>query len=1041
MASDAATVSIAGRVAQSLTTFEAINAVETQAGDDDAHLIWVQQINDQLAKFKLWAGNIGAHRTGRSSLDYRLRDSSHLHTQVIRLLDDLITSLNEVHSILSGETLPWDLNPGDEVELDEELKDLLIGEDFEFDSEMSQLMKEIADSIGNLLRLSISLRNPAPHDRFMSTEYAKVCYFEATDKAHVEAKFPRTHPNLIIRVGQALSQKRQYFRYRESHHEKLAHGMFHSGRSEVGAQSTVASSIPLAMRDPGSNMSPFGRLDEDERSETGFSQTSFATTAPGSENLRIPPLPKKAYDGPFECPFCYMLISASTTYQWKKHVLCDLRPYICLAENCAVASREYGRRHEWMNHVLQKHWKLWTCPYQCDSDYTTETSFRQHIVSIHGSATDMELDALIARCGRTQSLSPSAPVECPFCQDKLNSVREYQRHVGRHQVDLALFALPRIEDDEEEPGELNEHQDTTSTHSSSYYSNSYSDVAVDHISTELAEPPETTSVVPKGESKALTASLSPKSSRLSQSSDAKSQDDGSHGPLFTEWRIPVNDKNEGSKDSLPLFNAFSPSFIRTETIPMRCECQDSNTTPAREPLLAPDIPNNDPTSAVEINTDNANVGGSPGETVVIAETRFDVVHTIRYTLLSPTSAEEKTESLVIATCSTLFEANDAAMSEVQERYGGLAHSDVNIFHPPDRNWIREAGTVEPSPVHILRHQLLLVIVPKSKRSIKWKTGSERVLRLVLSLIAASHLALEEIQTANMGSRYLPTNPLEEEATQWHQAFGSPVSFISPENYQRMDQLPLYHTSTIRNPQRRILDFSDLTPPPHGLPTRSLSPIETAEDYDIPGRRQSAIPSLPSHPPPFSFSPVSSSNSTQDARRLPQAWRLDKTQLRRRRELEEIYPLKLIRELDRNSRDLPRTSKGKPVFCVIHVNKSIDNGLAVENIGTYTTVQAANDRALDFWDQMYGTEMFTDATPIFGIDAIPTKFEHFEELDDHSQHARHHGELVSCSSGGVPANNSYWTIDNKCLSLAHIDYDGEKKVLVVISYVRDQGIHV
>jgi hypothetical protein len=221
-----------------------------------------------------------------------------------------------VYSILSGETVPWDQDSGEVSELDEELKDLLMDEDFEFDSEVGQLTKEIADAIGNLLRLSMSLRNPAPHDRFMSTEYAKVHYFEANDKAHVQAKFPRASQTLIIRLGQALSQRRQYFRYRKSHHEKLARALFDSGRSKTGAQSTVASSIPLVMRVPRA-VPVLGELDEDECSNTGLSQTSFASTAPDSEPLRIPPLPKKSHEGPFECPFCFMLISVSSTPQWK----------------------------------------------------------------------------------------------------------------------------------------------------------------------------------------------------------------------------------------------------------------------------------------------------------------------------------------------------------------------------------------------------------------------------------------------------------------------------------------------------------------------------------------------------------------------------------------------------------------------------------------------------------------------------------------------------------------------------------------------------
>lgn len=46
-------------------------------------------IGDHVTRLKLWAGNIGISRTGRSSLDYRLRDASHLHRQACRLLESL----------------------------------------------------------------------------------------------------------------------------------------------------------------------------------------------------------------------------------------------------------------------------------------------------------------------------------------------------------------------------------------------------------------------------------------------------------------------------------------------------------------------------------------------------------------------------------------------------------------------------------------------------------------------------------------------------------------------------------------------------------------------------------------------------------------------------------------------------------------------------------------------------------------------------------------------------------------------------------------
>ncbi|KAI1112311.1 hypothetical protein F5Y14DRAFT_273717 [Nemania sp. NC0429] len=81
----------------------------------------------------------------------------------------------------------------------------------------------------------------------------------------------------------------------------------------------------------------------------------------------------------------------------------------------------------------------------------------------------MELDAMILRCVQIRSLSPLSPIKYPFCQDTLESLQQYRRHVGRHQVDLALFALPTI-GDEEEPDERNRGHETVSMHSDSSHS-------------------------------------------------------------------------------------------------------------------------------------------------------------------------------------------------------------------------------------------------------------------------------------------------------------------------------------------------------------------------------------------------------------------------------------------------------------------------------------------------------------------------------------------------------------------------------------------
>jgi hypothetical protein len=57
--------------------------------------ISLQTVHDELGRFRVWAGNIGALQNAKSrhSLDYRLRDAPQIQKQVVRILVRLRDSL------------------------------------------------------------------------------------------------------------------------------------------------------------------------------------------------------------------------------------------------------------------------------------------------------------------------------------------------------------------------------------------------------------------------------------------------------------------------------------------------------------------------------------------------------------------------------------------------------------------------------------------------------------------------------------------------------------------------------------------------------------------------------------------------------------------------------------------------------------------------------------------------------------------------------------------------------------------------------------
>lgn len=70
--------------------------------EDQPPPLTLREVQDEEARFKVWCGNIGAHQDGRRSLEYRLRDASHIRKQVIKLLSNLAESLEDGETLIPG---------------------------------------------------------------------------------------------------------------------------------------------------------------------------------------------------------------------------------------------------------------------------------------------------------------------------------------------------------------------------------------------------------------------------------------------------------------------------------------------------------------------------------------------------------------------------------------------------------------------------------------------------------------------------------------------------------------------------------------------------------------------------------------------------------------------------------------------------------------------------------------------------------------------------------------------------------------------------
>jgi hypothetical protein len=211
-------------------------------------------VEDEGARYKIWAGNLGAFQRlpATSSLDYRVRESPKVATQIQELLEDMRHALQKVLLIASGE-IPnriavSDDNSKDEGEDEEDYEadeseedsddsnnganeDVMI--DFEVHdksrqlSEANERFESVKDTITSLFRISIIIRKASPRDRFAKALTSpREPFDDRFDINHVGHKFPlldnREREWFKERVGKANTQRRQYLRYARNHRDRLA---------------------------------------------------------------------------------------------------------------------------------------------------------------------------------------------------------------------------------------------------------------------------------------------------------------------------------------------------------------------------------------------------------------------------------------------------------------------------------------------------------------------------------------------------------------------------------------------------------------------------------------------------------------------------------------------------------------------------------------------------------------------------------------------------------------------------------------------------
>jgi hypothetical protein len=203
-------VAVSDLVRSCLTKFTSL--VSSAALSDHAEEVSLQSWKDEIGRLRVWSVNIGAHQRGQSSLDFRLRDASHIRSQTINLLQGLEDLLNDLKEVL-------------EEDSDDEAPENVENPSDDNTTEIQQLHKDIVETIHHLYRMSMIIRTPAHHDRLLGTNKLDAQPFKHWAHNHASNKYPLADPGVLECVSSAMALQRAILKYRERHHAKLSQNL------------------------------------------------------------------------------------------------------------------------------------------------------------------------------------------------------------------------------------------------------------------------------------------------------------------------------------------------------------------------------------------------------------------------------------------------------------------------------------------------------------------------------------------------------------------------------------------------------------------------------------------------------------------------------------------------------------------------------------------------------------------------------------------------------------------------------------------------
>lgn len=457
-------------------------------------------MDDQLARFTLWASNMDVYGQPNVSLDYRLRFSPTVVDIIHQLLDviyDTLASLkpiNEPPKSPSRKRQRTSQYSNAEVTRrdDDDASDSDSYED-QVEENISKITDTIGGTVSRLFRLSNAVRKSAKAnrarkiERYKDNEEANTAIEEIRlyTECYIRFRFPMAPDSLRTALVEANALRLRRLYYQRSHRRHIGLSVQNPQTGPLVVQPPkTKKSAPVIRFAPSvlSKPATTNRISEQAgpppvpvTNATTARQTAVgdfyaksttevprAKSALVNKSLSFPPIPSTQ-----ECPYCGVIFESKDIRLWKNHVIGDLEPFICVFSAClengqhGTSPLTFESSKVWISHMQHAHGHTWECraPSHDPITFDQEIKYQQHSIQEHGVPETHA--GVLSNAARRPNLDKV--LECPFGDDfqppeeaESNAVfssEALQLHVAAHMKEIALLTLQKLPSDGDENAE------------------------------------------------------------------------------------------------------------------------------------------------------------------------------------------------------------------------------------------------------------------------------------------------------------------------------------------------------------------------------------------------------------------------------------------------------------------------------------------------------------------------------------------------------------------------------------------------------------